>query len=66
MSKYQNFKLATNEQAEGYVEEAKDWLENSPSAVMFSSAKGVSTRAIAEYLANQDERTLYQSFGEEQ
>ena len=57
-------KLATIEKAEEIHNKAKDWLDNSPSAVMFGSSKTVAKLAVAEFLANQEGLTLYECCAE--
>lgn len=43
---------------------AKIWLENCPSADMFSSYRGVALTAVAEFLANEDGKSLWDKHGQ--
>jgi hypothetical protein len=50
-------KLATTKQSKEYIEQAAVWLGNTKS--LFSSVGNPATYVIAEYMANQDGKTLY-------
>lgn len=54
-----NYKLLENdgELSNAFYKEARDCIHNHP---MFSSAKGVSVAAVAEYLANKNGYTFYE------
>lgn len=47
-----------------YLELARIWLETCPSKGMFSSYSGVAMTAVAEYLANEDGKTLWDKNGQ--
>lgn len=44
-----------------YMNQARNWAANSPSAGMFNDCRSSARMAIAEFLANQDGYTLYEN-----
>jgi len=56
-------KLANKDGYEKYMQEGRDFVNNTKAP--FSSAKSVTIVAIAEYLANKDGYTLYESVADE-
>lgn len=49
-------KLCTDAEGAEYISKAYEWLETT---TQWSSVKGAARTAVAEYLANQDGKTLY-------
>ena len=52
-------RLAGKNKGRSFLEKAKTWFENAESAAFFGDVKTIAIRAIAEYLANQEGFTLY-------
>lgn len=53
---YTNMTLANAEEGKRFREEAMEWLD---STVMWSTSKYAAYSAVAEYIANQECKTLY-------
>ena len=52
---------ATKEEADVIWEKVEAWWKDAPAGCMFNSAKSTAKVAVAEFLANQDGVTLYES-----
>ena len=52
-------RLAGKNQRRRYLEKAQDWFKKAESAVFFGDVKTIAIRAVAEYMANQDGKTIY-------
>lgn len=57
--KVYKYRTVTEEEGREIYEESKQWFEKAPSTSMFNDAKGIAMGAVAEYLANQKNLTLY-------
>jgi len=55
-------KLASNEQSQKYINEGQTFVNNTRAP--FGDITGVASIAIAEYLANKDGVTMYESIAE--
>ncbi len=55
------FDLASNSDAQNYVSEAKDWYNYQRGSENFTESAGTVVRALAEYIANQNEQTLFKT-----
>lgn len=55
------FTLASKLDAHQYISQAKDWYNYQRGHECFEDGGGEVVRALAEYLANQENKTLYKS-----
>jgi len=53
------FILASKSDAHTYLTEAKDWYNYQRGSENFESSGGTVVRALAEYMANQNQETLF-------
>jgi hypothetical protein len=57
----QTYNLASNSDAHQYLIDAKDWYNYQRGNENFAESGGIVVRALAEYMANQSNRTLFKS-----
>ena len=53
------FILASKDEAQSYISQAKEWYNYDKGNMHFENVAGVAVRLIAEYIANNDGKTLY-------
>ena len=55
------FNLASKSEAQKFISDAKEWYNYERGSESFETKAGPVIRAIAEYIANQDKKTIYKS-----
>jgi len=57
----QTYNLASKSDAQQYIADAKDWYNYQQGSVNFEASASIVIRSLAEFIANQNSRTLFKS-----
>ena len=57
----EKYTQVTIEEGKEISKKVKTWFENAPNSDMFNDCKGLCKTSVAEYIANQEGKTLYKS-----
>lgn len=60
--KHKKYQTATKQQTDDILTEADEWMKTAPNIKMFSDARSITRRSVAEYIANQKGLTLWPVF----